>query len=59
MTVSPVDVAWGLIQRHGVRAEAVAEAHAAELRTQGDPALLAYWQGIINAVAKLRSRGRR
>ena len=56
--VSPVETAWGLIQRYGPRAEAVAEAHAAELRTGGDSASAAYWLGVVSAVAKLRSKGR-
>jgi len=58
MPTSPIEIARGLIRRHGVRAEAVADEHAAELRDAGEPGQLAYWQSVSGTVARLRSRSR-
>ena len=51
---SSVEVARMLIERHGLRAAAVAEEHAAEAQNAGDTASLGHWRSVQLAVSELR-----
>ena len=48
------ETALAMIQRHGVRAQAVAEEHAAEMQTGGDTESASRWREISMAIAELR-----
>lgn len=50
----PIRVARTLIERHGVRAAAVAEERAIEARLAGKAAELDLWQSVQLAIAELR-----
>ncbi|HTW25987.1 MAG TPA: hypothetical protein VME92_02570 [Acetobacteraceae bacterium] len=49
-----VQTAKALLQRHGFRAQAVAEEKTQELRGSGDAAELARWEAIGAALRELR-----
>jgi hypothetical protein len=51
---SVLDIARMMIRRHGLRAQAVAMEHAAEMRLQGDAAGLDRWQRTHAAICELR-----
>jgi len=51
---NPVQVARMLIDRHGLRAGAVAEEHVNEAQVAGDNAALGHWSSVRAAVAELR-----
>jgi len=51
---SSQDMARMTIGRHGLRAQAVALEHAAEMRQQGDTAGLDLWQQTHTAIVELR-----
>jgi hypothetical protein len=48
------EMARMMIRRHGLRAQAVALEHIAEMRQQGDTAGLDLWQQTHTAIAELR-----
>jgi hypothetical protein len=48
------DMAQMMIRRHGLRAQAVAQEHIAEMRQQGDTAGLDLWQHTHTAIVELR-----
>jgi hypothetical protein len=48
------EMAQMMIRRHGLRAQAVALEHIAELRQQGDTAGLDLWQCTHTAIIELR-----
>jgi hypothetical protein len=48
------DMAQMMIRRHGLRAQAVALEHVAEMRQQGDTAGLDLWQHTHMAIVELR-----
>ena len=48
------ETAQNMIRLHGLRAQAVALEHAAEMRQQHDPAGLDHWQQIHAAICELR-----
>ena len=48
------ETALAMIQRHGRRAQAVAEEHAAELQKAGDTESASRWRQISMAIAELR-----
>jgi hypothetical protein len=50
-----IRIAHKLIRRFGLRAGAVAQAHAAELRAQPDAAGLAKWLQVQVAISDFRS----
>jgi hypothetical protein len=43
-----------MIERHGLRAQAVALEHVQEARGQGDPNVLDRWEAIYVAICELR-----
>ena len=47
-----------MIRLHGLRAQAIALQHAAEMRQQGDVAGLDQWQQIHAAICELRRTSR-
>jgi hypothetical protein len=49
------ETAIALIQRHGMRAQAVAQEHAAEKQTSGDAEAAVHWRQIGLAIAELRA----
>jgi hypothetical protein len=51
----PMTIAQDLIQRHGLRAQAMAEVRAAELRQHGDMEGFERWCRIQAAIAGLKS----
>lgn len=53
-TPTSVDVARMMIRRHGLRAQAVAEERAGELRQQGDVAGFDHWQSVHAVIRELR-----
>ena len=48
------ETAQMMIRLHGLRAQAIALEHAAELRQQGDTAGLDHWQQIHAAICEIR-----
>ena len=50
--------ALSMIKLHGLRAQAVAQERAAELRQQGDTAGYDFWQQIHAAICELRQTAR-
>ncbi len=48
------DTAQMMIRLHGLRAQAIAQEHAAEMRHQGDTAGLDHWQQIHAAICEMR-----
>ena len=50
----PREVARMMIERHGLRAQAVALERAAEMQTKGDTAEFDRWQSIHAAICELR-----
>jgi hypothetical protein len=48
------EMAQMMIRRHGLRAQAVALEHIAEMRQQGDTAGLDLWQHTHTAIIELR-----
>jgi hypothetical protein len=57
-TDNPILIARGLIERHGIRAVAVAQARVEEARLSGDVAALEQWNAVAAATAELRRTGR-
>lgn len=55
MAADATQVARNLIDRHGLRAAAVAQEHASEAQLAGDTAGLAHWRSVQAAVAELRT----
>lgn len=53
-TQDPIQVARMLIDRHGMRAGAVAEQRASEARLAGAVAELDHWSAVQAAIAELR-----
>lgn len=53
-TTNPLTVARAMIQRHGLRAQAVAMDHVTELRQQGDAAGREHWEQVHSAICELR-----
>jgi hypothetical protein len=49
-----IETARKMIRLHGLRAQAIAAAHTAELRLQGDTAAMDHWQQIQVAISELR-----
>ena len=49
------ETAIAMIQRHGMRAQAVAQEHAAEKQTSGDTEAAAQWRQVGLAIAELRA----
>jgi hypothetical protein len=58
-TDNPILIARGLIERHGLRAVALAEERREEARLSGDTAALEHWSAVAAAAAELRRTGRR
>jgi hypothetical protein len=54
MQQDPTEIARMMIQRHGLRAQAVALEHIQESRRQGDTQDLDRWQAVYNAICELR-----
>ncbi len=54
MPNNALNTARQLIERHGLRAAAVAEEHAAEARVSGETAALDHWRAVAAAVAELK-----
>lgn len=50
----PTQIALSLIQRHGLRAQAVANERAAEMQNAGDAAGVDKWRQIHDLIAELR-----
>jgi hypothetical protein len=55
---NPILIARGLIERHRLRAAAVAQQHLQTARQAGDPAELQRWSAVALAVEELRRTGR-
>jgi hypothetical protein len=53
-----VTLARDLIQRHGMRAAAVAREHAQQSNAQNDCEAATNWAGVVRAVEQLRAEGR-
>jgi hypothetical protein len=49
------ETALSMIERHGIRAQAVAEEHATEKLTVGDAEAAQHWHQIGLAIAELRA----
>jgi hypothetical protein len=49
-----LDIARMMVRRHGLRAQAIAMEHAAEMRLHGDAAGLDRWQRTHTAICELR-----
>jgi hypothetical protein len=49
-----LNAARNMLRLHGLRAEAVAMEHIAELRRQGDPDALHHWEETYAAICELR-----
>jgi hypothetical protein len=47
-----------MIRLHGLRAQAIAQERAAEMRQQGDTAGLDHWQQIHTAICEMRQATR-
>jgi hypothetical protein len=54
MQQDTTEIARMMIQRHGLRAQAVALEHIQESRQQGDAEDLDRWQAVYNAICELR-----
>ncbi len=52
----PIRTAQGLIERHGLRAAAVAADHVSEAQVTGDVAALARWRQVQSVIVELRNR---
>jgi len=50
-----LETARKMIRLHGLRAQAIALEHTAEMRQQGDAAGLDHWQAIHAAICELRT----
>ena len=55
----PIRIARGLIDRHRIRAGAVAEHQLEEARLAGDTAALEHWSAVAAAISELRRTVRR
>ncbi len=55
----PIRTAQMLIERHGLRAAAVAAEHAAEAQLEGNPSALERWRHVQAAIAEVRATDRR
>lgn len=53
-----LQTAKSMIQRHGMRAHAVAAERAAEMRLSGNTEGLATWEQICDLIKELRQSGR-
>jgi hypothetical protein len=53
------ETAQMMIRLHGLRAQAIAQERAAEMRQQGDTAGLDHWQRIHTAICEMRQAARR
>jgi hypothetical protein len=51
----PIRTAQGLMERHGLRAAAVATEHVSEAQLAGDVAGLSRWRQVQFAIAELRA----
>ncbi|HEX3349216.1 MAG TPA: hypothetical protein VHS58_14050 [Acetobacteraceae bacterium] len=51
-----IRIAANLIDRHGLRAAAVASEHAAEAQASGDTAAVDHWLKVQSAIVELRGR---
>lgn len=58
-TETPIQIARGLIERHGPRAVALAQERLEEARLAGDTAALEHWGAVAAATAELRRTGRK
>jgi hypothetical protein len=52
-----VDTAKKMIRLYGMRAQAIAEERACEMRHRGDSADFEYWQQVNGAICELRREG--
>ena len=50
-----LETARKMIRLHGLRAQAIALEHSAEMRQQGDAAGLDHWQAVHAAICELRT----
>jgi hypothetical protein len=50
----PLRAARAMMERYGLRAAAMAEAHAAEAQAAGATAQVDHWQSVASAIAELR-----
>jgi hypothetical protein len=50
----PLRAARAMMERYGLRAAAMAEAHAAEAQAAGETAQVDHWQSVSAAIAELR-----
>lgn len=50
----PIQIARALVRRHGLRAAAVAQAHAGEQRAGGNLTAFERWHAVMRAVNTLR-----
>jgi hypothetical protein len=50
----PLRAARAMMERYGLRAAAMAEAHAAEAQAAGEAAQFDHWQSVAAAIAELR-----
>ncbi len=57
-TATPIDLARGLIGRHGLQAAAVASEHANQSQARGDRDGWSRWSAVIRFVNQLRAEGR-
>ncbi len=57
-TENPIRIARGLIDRHGPRAGAFAQAQLEEARLSGDTKALEHWTAVAAATDELRRTGR-
>ncbi|HTR16875.1 MAG TPA: hypothetical protein VMI52_07570 [Acetobacteraceae bacterium] len=55
-TQDPIETAKALLQRHGLRARAVAQEHVAESQVQGDTAAFAHWESVARTLDELRQQ---
>jgi hypothetical protein len=51
---NPLSAARALMERYGLRAGAMAQAHAAEAQAAGETAAFDHWQSVAAAIAELR-----
>lgn len=57
-TAAAVSAAHALIQRHGIRAAAMAQAQIAQAAASGDREAVAHWSSTRRAVEELRATAR-
>jgi hypothetical protein len=59
MSQNPIQAARRLIERHGLRAGAVAQEYASEARLGGQTASADHWQSVQVAIAELKGAERK